>query len=84
MVTTVKAKPRRALSRAGASSASADYPSRGASSASTVAGIGQADRLYCHSGAPRMQVVHSSEAVDQEQQSPAFQSRPTIRGENFR
>lgn len=47
MVTTVKAKPGKSLLRAGASSASADYPSRDASSASTVAGIGQADRLYC-------------------------------------
>lgn len=60
MVTMVKAKPGKSLLRA--SSTSADYPSRDASSASTVAGIGQADRLYCHPGAPHIQVVHSSRA----------------------
>lgn len=64
MVTTVKAKPGKSLLRAGASSASADYPSRDASSASTVAGIGQADRLYCYSGAPHIRWSDSSRASD--------------------
>lgn len=91
MVTTVKAKPGKSLLRAGASSASADYPSRDASSASTVAGIGQADRLYCHSGAPYIQVVHSSRASDsikpdqgKSHKALRFQGRPTIQGQNFR